>query len=58
MPYSNLPKSKWDEMERCVAKMKAKGGIDNPYAVCYSSITGIKGKKRSILKKSLKKVKK
>ena len=38
MPYSNLPKSKWGQMERCTADVKAKGKVKNPYAVCYSAI--------------------
>jgi hypothetical protein len=40
MPYANVPKSLWPKMERCVAKVKAKGGGKNAYAVCYSSIVG------------------
>ena len=47
MPYANMPKSKWDEMERCVAKVKSKGGGKNAYAICYSSIMGKKKKKDS-----------
>ena len=45
MPYANMPKSKWAEMERCVAKVKSKGGGKNAYAICYSSIMGAKKKK-------------
>jgi hypothetical protein len=40
MPYNNMPKSKWAAMERCTADVKAKGKVDNPYSVCYSSIMG------------------
>lgn len=58
MPYSNLPKSKWPAMERCVAHVKAKGGVKNAYAVCYASVTGTRGKKRSMMKKALNKTKK
>lgn len=54
MPYKNLPKSKWDEMEKCIADVRAGGGVDNPYAVCYASIMGkAKNKKRDIIKKHL-----
>ena len=45
MPYSNLPKHLWPKMERCVAKVKAKGGTKNAYAICYSSIVGENVKK-------------
>lgn len=45
MPYANLPKHLWPKMERCVAKVRAKGGGVNPYAVCYSSIVGENVKK-------------
>ena len=47
MPYSNLPKSKWVKMERCVASVKGK--VDNPYAVCYNSLMG--GAKRALKNK-------
>jgi len=46
MPYSNMPKSKWPAMERCVADVKADGEVDNPYAVCFTSIMGKKLHKR------------
>lgn len=49
MPYKNLPKSKWAAMERCVRKVKAKGGVSNVYAVCYNSLMG--GTKRAIKRK-------
>ena len=39
MPYKNLPKSLWPKMENCVAQVKAKGKVDNPYAVCYNAVT-------------------
>lgn len=48
MPYPNMPKSKWAAMERCVAEVKAEGGVKNPYAVCHASIMG---KKRVWVKK-------
>ena len=51
MPYPNMPKDKWDEMERCVAEVKARGGVDNPYAVCYDSIMGKKKKRKWVKKK-------
>lgn len=38
MPYSNLPKRLWPRMEKCVADVKAKGKVDNAYAICYTSI--------------------
>lgn len=47
MPYPNLPKEKWNEMDKCVADVKGK--VKNPYAVCYASITG----KKRIWKRSL-----
>lgn len=40
MPYSNVPKSLWPKMERCVAKVKASGKGKNAYAICYASIVG------------------
>jgi len=40
MPYSNMPKSMWPRMERCVADVKKKGKGKNAYAICYSSIMG------------------
>ena len=27
-----------EKLDRCVAKVKAKGGVDNPWAVCNASI--------------------
>ena len=33
-----------EKLERCVAKVKAKGNVKNPWAVCIAS-TGIKRKK-------------
>lgn len=47
MPYANIPKSKWPEMERCVRKVRKRGGVESPYAVCYASIMGGKKKKRA-----------
>lgn len=44
MPYKNLPKRLWSKMERCVAKVKAKGGKVNPYAVCYEILMRAKKK--------------
>lgn len=32
------------KLDRCVRKVRAKGGVKNPYAVCVKS-TGIKPKK-------------
>jgi len=51
MPYSNVPKSKWPKMERCVAKCKTRQGGKakgryNCYAVCYTSIVGKKRKRK------------
>jgi hypothetical protein len=40
MPYDNVPKALWGKMDRCVAKVKAKGGSKDPYAVCYASVVG------------------
>lgn len=45
MPYQNMPESKWPKMEKCVAEVKAKGKVNNAYAVCYSSIMGDLSKK-------------
>ena len=39
-PRRDMPK----KLERCVAKVKAKGGVKSPYAVCVEA-TGIKKKK-------------
>jgi hypothetical protein len=50
MPYANLPKSQWAKMDRCVAKVKARGGKVNAYAVCYASIAGA-GIKKAAKKK-------
>ena len=38
MPYRNIPKEKWADMESCVSKVRAKGNVKNIYAVCYASI--------------------
>jgi hypothetical protein len=46
MPYPNLPKRLWPKMERCVAKVKARGGKVNPYAVCYAALKGKFKKKK------------
>lgn len=52
MPYSNVPKALWPKMEDCVAKVKAKGGAKNAYAICYASVVGssVAGAARSRLK--------
>lgn len=48
MPYRNMPRSKWPAMERCVTKLRRKGGVKSVYAVCYASVMGTrkKGKKK------------
>ena len=46
MPYKNMPKKHWGKMERCVRELQRKGGVENPYAVCYESIMGKKKKKK------------
>jgi hypothetical protein len=33
-----------DKLDRCLKKVRAKGGVKNPYAICVAS-TGIKRKK-------------
>ena len=46
MPYKNLPKEKWGDMEKCVQdvldKNKGKEGFgkENAIAICYTSIMG------------------
>ena len=40
MPYSNVPKSLWPKMERCVAHVKKDGKGKNAYAICYASVVG------------------
>jgi hypothetical protein len=40
MPYSNVPKSMWPKMERCVADVKKKGKGKNAYAICYAAVVG------------------
>jgi hypothetical protein len=52
MPYSNVPKALWPQMEKCVADVKAKGKGKNAYAICYASVVGsrIAGAARSRLK--------
>jgi hypothetical protein len=51
MPWNNVPKEKWDEMERCVnSRMKdpdfkpykGKSKKESATAVCYVSIMGKK----------------
>ena len=44
MPYPNLPKRLWPAMEKCVAKVKARGKKVNPYAVCYAVLKRIRKK--------------
>lgn len=53
MPYANLPKDLWKSMETCVASVRAKGKVKNPYAICYTSITRNQQVRKKI--KSLKK---
>jgi len=47
MPYKNLPKSKWGQMEECVKSVMAKKDfkpyagktkVESAHAVCYVSI--------------------
>ena len=45
-----MPKGKEKAWKRCVRKVKAKGKVDNAYAVCTASLTG-KTKHRSKKKK-------
>lgn len=45
MPYTNVPKSKWAKMERCVKRVKRKKGVKSAHAICHSSVVG-KRKKR------------
>lgn len=41
MPYSNLPKSQWSKMERCVKDVMAQGhDKKSAIAICYTSIRG------------------
>lgn len=40
MPYSNVPKSLWGKMDRCVEQVKRKDPKANAYAVCFSSVVG------------------
>lgn len=51
MPWSNIPKSKWGKMERCIKKVmgqkdfkpyKGKTKEQSANAVCYMSIMGKK----------------
>lgn len=53
MPYSNVPKSMWPKMERCVAQVKKSGKGKNAYAICYASVVGsdVASAARSRLKK-------
>lgn len=45
MPWSNVPKEKWPQMERCVNDLKAKGkSEESANAICYTSIMGDKKK--------------
>lgn len=57
MPYSNVPKSLWPKMERCVAQVKKSGKGKNAYAICYASVVGsdVASAARSRLKKGGKK---
>lgn len=42
MPYSNMPRSMWDKMDRCVQSRMQKEGITKQQAIpaCYDSIMG------------------
>lgn len=53
MPYPNMPKRLWPKMERCVAKVKAQGGVKNPYAICHASLMG--GGRRAVKRRVKKK---
>jgi len=46
MPYDNVPRDKWDEMDACVADVQAKQGASKERAIkiCYASIVeGVEG---------------
>lgn len=48
MPWSNVPKSLWPEMERCVTALKKKGKSErSANAICYSSVVGKRLQKES-----------
>lgn len=44
MPYSNVPKHLWSEMESCVKHVKKgkSGKGKNAYAICFKSVVGNK----------------
>jgi hypothetical protein len=46
MPYSNVPKEKWEAMDRCVKNVMAKQDVDKEraIAICHSTIVGKPGK--------------
>lgn len=45
MPYQNLPKDKWEPMDRCVEQVMGRGhSKDSAIAICYTSIMGDKKK--------------
>jgi hypothetical protein len=50
MPYSNVPKEKWDKMDSCVKKVMAKDGVSKKTAIarCHSSIVGKDKKELSL----------
>ncbi len=48
MPYSNVPKDKWDEMDRCVMDVMERQKLpkERAIAICHASIVGGKKKKK------------
>ena len=41
MPYSNVPRALWPEMERCVEKVMKKGhDKSSAIAICHKSVVG------------------
>lgn len=46
MPYTNLPESEWNKMDRCVVDVQKQGHDKKAaIAICYASITGTKREK-------------
>lgn len=40
-----MPKGKEKQFRSCVRKVKARGGVDNPHAVCMAALTQMKKQK-------------
>lgn len=49
-PYSQKvygSRKKWEKYKKCVKKVKKKGGVRSPYAICRKSVYGLNAQKKT-----------